>query len=138
MKNEFTLTETRGLFAKLRDDFGLFSYRLAYWTVTLTMGMTILVPSIVALVLVLALLVAFPVDMGNHYLGGSGTLNLSGWVRGVIDTVEMALAAHRGLVLISVLASGAVALTLEKRPLVQMAASVLCIAVQLMLIGALL
>lgn len=76
-------------------------------------------------------------DIGNHFRG-SGTLAAADWVFGVINIIDAALVEHKGLVLISILATSFVVLTLESHPFKQMAASVGCIAVHLMLIGALL
>ena len=118
-------------------EFSWFSYRLSHWTASTFVGAIIVVPAIIAFVLLTALAVVWPVDIGNHYLG-SGTLDLTGWVLGVMDVVEAALVERKGLLLISMLATGAVLLTLERHPLVRVAASVGCISVHLMVFGALL
>lgn len=118
-------------------EFSWFSYRLSHWTASTFFGGIVLVPTIIVFVFLAALAVAWPVDIGNHYLG-SGTLDWTGWVLGIMDTVDAALMERKGLLLISMLSSGTVLLTIERHPLVRFAASVGCFAVHLMVLGALL
>ena len=122
---------------KLWLDFSLFSYRLAHWTAKIFAGITLFVPMAVVCALMIALGGAWLMDIGNH-LRGSGTLEAADRVFGIVNMIDAALVERKGLVLISILATSSVVLTLESRPLKQMAASVGCIAVHLMLIGALL
>ncbi len=121
----------------LRREFSWFSYRLSHWTASAFIGAVILVPAIIAFVLLAALAVAWPVDIGNHYLGGTDTLDWTGWVLGIMNTVEAAMIERKGLLMISMLATGTVLLTMERHPLARIVASVGCIAVHLMLLGAL-
>ncbi|WP_273794817.1 hypothetical protein [Brucella intermedia] len=122
---------------KLWLDFSVFSYRLAHWTANIFAGIILFVPMAVACILTIVLGGAWLMDIGNHFLG-SGTLEVAARVFGIVNMIDAALVEHKGLVLISILAIISVVLTLKSHPLKQMAASVGCIAVHLMLIGALL
>lgn len=118
-------------------DFSLFSYRLARWTATIFVSTTILIPLTIICVLTIALGGGWLLEVGNHFFG-SGTLEATDWIRGIWKMVEAAHAECKGVILISWIATCCVALTtpIQSSPLKQITASVGCIAVHLMLIGA--
>lgn len=115
--------------AYLRRELNWFSYRFAHWTATVCFG-AIVIATAVGITL---LAVAWFLDVGN-YLGGSGSLDATGWVLGLMRSLE----GGSGLLPLSMMASMAVALTMEKHPLARIVSSVGCIALHLMMLGALL
>lgn len=114
------------------------SYMLSHWTIKTFLVAPVVLMCAVVVGLLALVAGAWIVDLGNHFFGGSGTLALTDKAFSTLKMVEAELVERRGLMLISVLASFAVALTLEKGPLVRVAASIGCIAVHLVVIGALL
>lgn len=114
----------------LRRELNWFSYRFADWTATVCFG-AILLGMGVAFTLLVG---AWFMDVGNYYLGGSGSLDATGWVLGLMKSLD-----GRDVFLpLSMLASFVVAWTREKHPLARIVSSVGCIALHLMLLGALL
>jgi hypothetical protein len=116
-------------------NFNAFSYKFSFWTATTLIGLLVVGAFVIPSIFLGLHAVFILLDAGSAWFG-SGTLDLSAGLPRLMDQFWAQVTANRTPLTVSALAACGLPLVLDHGPFTRLFASLGCIALQILLIGA--